>query len=117
MDQKDDEEENASFGTFPGWRCVGGLGLCIIFHIPRGGGRFLPSLPLPVHHPDNALKDGYPPRNEPGTSDRGRSLVENLAWIYSNWRQLGDGEGVNRNFSFLGKVPSNRDGRKKENFF
>lgn len=51
--------------------------MCIIFHIPRGGGRFC-RLSLPVHHPDNALKDRYPPRNEPGTGDRGKSFVENL---------------------------------------
>lgn len=73
-------------GTLPSGHSRGGdvsgdWGCASFFTYHEGADGFCRLSP---YHPDNALKDGYPPRNEPGTSDRGRSLVENLAWIYSN---------------------------------
>lgn len=85
-------------GTLPSGHSRGGdvsgdWGCASFFTYHEGADGFC-RLSLPVHHPDNALKDRYPPRNEPGTGDRGKSFVENLAWIYSRNGREDDWERI-----------------------
>lgn len=55
---------NVSFGTFRRW-CLGDGVVHHFSHTTRG--RMVFAIPLADDHPDNALKDRYLSRNEPGT--------------------------------------------------
>lgn len=54
---------NVSFGTFRRW-CLGDGVVHHFSHTTRG--RMVFAIPLADDHPDNALKDGYLSRSEPG---------------------------------------------------
>lgn len=97
VDQKDDEEERF-LRDIPGVEMCRGIGVVHHFsHTTRG--RTVFAVSLPVHHPDNALKDRYLPRNEPGTRSYRDEVNLNgkSAWIFQMERFTLNEKGDNWN--------------------
>jgi len=70
---------NVSFGTFRRW-CLGDGVVHHFSHTTRG--RMVFAIPLADDHPDNALKDGYLSRSEPGTLSCDHGNRRKSFWIY-----------------------------------
>ena len=86
VDQKDDEEERFLRDIPTGVEMCRGIGVVHHFsHTTRG--RTVFAVSPPVHHPDNALKDRYLPRNQPGTRSY-RDEVKLKRETYANFKIL-----------------------------